>query len=151
MRRLTTGAILVGVLAASVPDVQALTPVQSSAAATKAKADLLTKQRAQELAKAKAEQEAKARADAVAKAKIKILTVRSVEAEIQRRVEAERKAAEANAKVTAFRAASSKSTPSTFGRAPAGHDVDGHHPEAHPRGMDHNHYEHSVSNVGHGH
>jgi hypothetical protein len=157
MQRFAIGATLVVLLAASVPAVQALTPTQSTVAATKARADLLAKTKAQALAKAKSEAAVKARVDAAAKTKVKFQTLLNVRAETKRRVEAATKAAEANAQVTSFRATSSPSAPHKPAHAPGTLAVGAHHPNGdheHHDG-DHEHHrgattEHAAS-TGHAH
>jgi hypothetical protein len=137
MQRFAIGATLVVLLAATVPAVQALTPAQSTAAATKVRADWLARTKAQALAKAKADAAVKTRADATAKTKLKFQTLLNVRAETKRRVEAATKAAEANTQVTSFRATSSPTAPHKVGHVPVpGELADGmHHQEG-----DHDHH-----------
>jgi hypothetical protein len=145
MQRFAIGATLVILLAATVPAAQALTPAQSTAAATKARADWLARTKAQALAKAKADAVVKARTDAAAKTKTKFQTLLNVRAETKRRVEAATKAAEANTQVTSFRATSSPTAPRKVGHVPVpGKVADGmHHQEGdhdHHHEGDHDHH-----------
>jgi hypothetical protein len=155
MRRLAIGAILIILQAAAPPAAWALTPTQATAAANKARAELQAKQRAEALAKAKADLAAKARVAAAAKSKTKAQTLLAVRAETNRRIEAARKAAEANAKVTSFRATGPTPAPGPLHHGPgqinsehhlpgARHaDVPGgHHADQapiHPHGATHDH------------
>jgi hypothetical protein len=143
MQRFAIGATLVVLLASTVPAVQALTPMQSTVAATKARADLLAKTKAQALAKAKSDAAVKARTDAVEKTKVKFQTLLNVRAETKRRVEAATKAAEANAQVTSFRATSSPAARHKPAHAPGTLAVGAHHPDgdhAHHHDGDHEHH-----------
>jgi hypothetical protein len=148
MHRFAIGALLVVALAAAMPVAKALTPTQSTAAAIKAKDDMLARIRAQALVKAKADAAAKARIDAAAKTKIKIHTLFTVRAETTRRIEAATKAAEANAQVTSFHATSSG--PHTLGHGPGKLAIGVHHTDA-----DHGHHhsaevaEHQGANAKH--
>jgi membrane protein involved in colicin uptake len=147
MRWIVIGAILIISQAAALPAASALTPTQATAAANKARAELQAKQRAEALAKAKADIAAKARADAAAKSKAKALTLLGVRAETSRRIEAARKAAEANAKVTSFRATGSSAAPGPIHRGPGQANSERHvsgarhsdEPHARPHGATHDH------------
>jgi hypothetical protein len=147
MRHILFGTVTIFALAIGAPETPALTPAQSTAAAMKAKADAQAKLRAEALAKAKAEAAARARAESAARSKVKISTALSVRAETMRRIEAATKAAEANARVTSFRAIST--TPRTLSHGPGGHDVVVHRHDTGPSRQHALSAEHSASRVGH--
>jgi len=147
MRHILFGTVTFFVLAIGAPASLALTPAQSTAAAMKAKADAQAKLRAEALAKAKAEAAARVRAESAARSKVKISTALSVRAETMRRIEAATKAAEANARVTSFRAIST--TPRTLSHGPGAHDVVAHRHNTVPGRQHAPSAEHSASTAGH--
>jgi hypothetical protein len=149
MQKFAIGAALVFALTATMP-AQALTPTQSTAAATKAKADVLARTKARALAKANVDAATRARVEAAAKTKVKFQTLLNVRAETKRREEAATKAAEANAKATSFQATSSPTTPHKLAHVPGKVAVGMQHPNEDPdrhRGATTGHQ----ATAGHGH